>query len=77
MGQVFLCEHKLMRRRVAVKVLPINKANDPSSLERFYREARAAGSLGSPSATPVASAADVKVCASPGRSLSTMTIWSL
>src|SRR5262245_11957308 len=22
MGQVFLCEHKLMRRRVAVKVLP-------------------------------------------------------
>src|SRR6478752_2107657 len=40
MGQVFLCEHKLMRRRVAVKVLPSAKAADPASLERFYREAR-------------------------------------
>jgi len=35
MAQVFLCEHKLMRRRVAIKVLPTAKANDPSSLERF------------------------------------------
>ena len=25
MGTVFLCEHKLMRRRVAVKVLPTAK----------------------------------------------------
>src|SRR5207253_6111085 len=41
MGQVFLCEHKIMRRRVAVKVLPSAKADDPSSLERFLREARA------------------------------------
>ena len=42
MGSVYLCEHKFMRRRVAVKVLPAAKAEDPSSLERFYREARAA-----------------------------------
>src|SRR6266481_3401150 len=35
MGMVYLCEHKLMRRRVAVKVLPTNKAEDPASLERF------------------------------------------
>jgi serine/threonine protein kinase len=48
MGQVFLCEHKLMRRRVAVKVLPTAKASDPSSLERFYREARAAAALDHP-----------------------------
>src|ERR1700733_7012907 len=41
MGSVFLCEHIVMRRRVAVKVLPSAKAADPSSLERFYREARA------------------------------------
>src|SRR4029077_18054557 len=34
MGQVFLCEHTMMRRRVAVKVLPAAKADDPSSLER-------------------------------------------
>src|SRR5436190_23562442 len=28
MGSVFLCEHKLMRRRVALKVLPAAKAED-------------------------------------------------
>src|SRR4051794_31951703 len=28
MGSVYLCEHKLMRRRVAVKVLPTAKAED-------------------------------------------------
>jgi eukaryotic-like serine/threonine-protein kinase len=48
MGQVFLCEHKLMRRRVAVKVLPTAKAEQESSLERFYREARAVASLDHP-----------------------------
>src|SRR5262249_53020737 len=45
MGSVYLCEHKLMRRRVAVKVLPTTKADDTSSLERFYREARAVAAL--------------------------------
>jgi serine/threonine protein kinase len=45
MGSVYLCEHKLMRRRVAVKVLPTAKADDTSSLERFYREARAVAAL--------------------------------
>jgi len=48
MAQVFLCEHKLMRRRVAIKVLPVVKANDPSSLERFYREARAVAAVDHP-----------------------------
>jgi eukaryotic-like serine/threonine-protein kinase len=48
MGSVYLCEHKLMRRRVAVKVLPTDKAADQSSLERFYREARAAAALDHP-----------------------------
>src|SRR5262249_28466666 len=37
MGSVYLCEHKFMRRRVAVKVLPAAKAEDQASLERFYR----------------------------------------
>jgi serine/threonine protein kinase len=45
MGQVFLCEHMLMRRRVAVKVLPTARAEDPIALERFYREARAVAAL--------------------------------
>src|SRR5579871_89013 len=48
MGNVFLCEHKLMRRRVAVKVLPTKGKEDTSSLERFYREARAVAALDHP-----------------------------
>src|ERR1700722_7865281 len=48
MGSVFLCEHKFMRRRVAVKVLPTAKAADPSSLERFYRESRAVAAVDHP-----------------------------
>jgi serine/threonine protein kinase len=48
MGSVYLCEHMLMRRRVAVKVLPTAKAEDPASLERFYREARAVAALDHP-----------------------------
>src|SRR5262245_55554637 len=48
MGLVYLCEHKLMRRRVAVKVLPTAKAKDPAALERFQREARAVAALDHP-----------------------------
>jgi eukaryotic-like serine/threonine-protein kinase len=48
MGQVFLCEHKLMRRRVAVKVLPAAKGQDDASRERFYQEARAVAALDHP-----------------------------
>lgn len=48
MGQVFLAEHKQMRRRVAIKVLPQAKANDRSSLERFQREGRAIAALDHP-----------------------------
>src|SRR6266576_3946429 len=43
MGQVFLCEHMYMKKRVAIKVLPPAKAEQPAALGRFYREARAAG----------------------------------
>jgi serine/threonine protein kinase len=48
MGSVFLCEHKSMRRRVAIKVLPVGQAKDPAALERFYREARAVAALDHP-----------------------------
>jgi serine/threonine protein kinase len=47
-GSVYLCEHALVRRKVAIKVLPAAKADSPSALARFYREARAAGSLDHP-----------------------------
>jgi serine/threonine protein kinase len=48
MGQVFLCEHLFMKKRVAVKILPPAKAEQPAALGRFYREARAAGQLDHP-----------------------------
>jgi len=48
MGQVFLCEHMFMKRRIAIKVLPPAKAEQPAALGRFYREARAAGCLEHP-----------------------------
>jgi serine/threonine protein kinase/Tol biopolymer transport system component len=48
MGNVYLCEHKVMRRLVAIKVLPHEQAKDPAALERFHREARAAAALDHP-----------------------------
>jgi serine/threonine protein kinase len=48
MGQVFLCEHITMGRKVALKILPVQQAEDPASLARFYREARAVARLDHP-----------------------------
>ena len=48
MGAVYLCEHTLMKRLVALKVLPVEKLDDHSNLERFYREARAVAALDHP-----------------------------
>ena len=47
MGSVFLCEHRHMRRRVAVKLLPPNPG-DPSHLQRVQREAQAVAMLDHP-----------------------------
>jgi eukaryotic-like serine/threonine-protein kinase len=48
MGVVYLCEHRGMRRRVALKVLQKRRARDEVALERFLREARAAAALSHP-----------------------------
>ena len=48
MGQVYLCEHTRMGRRVAIKILPPDKATDQVCLDRFFREARAAAALDHP-----------------------------
>lgn len=48
MSSVYLAEHVLMHRRVAIKVLPQNRIEDSSYLARFYREAHAAGQLEHP-----------------------------
>jgi serine/threonine-protein kinase len=48
MSSVYLAEHELMKRRVAIKVLPPNRVNDASYLERFRLEARAVARLDDP-----------------------------
>src|SRR5437868_4550257 len=48
MGAVYLCEHTLMRRLVALKVLPVEMLDDPQNLDRFHREARAVAALDHP-----------------------------
>jgi eukaryotic-like serine/threonine-protein kinase len=48
MGSVYLCEHILMKRRVALKVLPASDAEDESAIARFHREARAVAALDHP-----------------------------
>jgi serine/threonine protein kinase len=48
MSKVYLCEHVVMRRRVALKLLPADRIDDPSSVGRFHREARAVAALDHP-----------------------------
>jgi serine/threonine-protein kinase len=48
MSSVYLAEHEMMKRRVAIKVLPLNRVEDSSYLERFRLEARAVARLDDP-----------------------------
>jgi serine/threonine-protein kinase len=48
MSHVYLAQHRLIGRRVAVKVLPPDKVKDAGYLDRFLREARAAAQLDHP-----------------------------
>lgn len=48
MGAVFLAEHTTLKRQVALKVLPSDKAKDQIGVERFHREARAVAALDHP-----------------------------
>jgi response regulator RpfG family c-di-GMP phosphodiesterase/serine/threonine protein kinase len=48
MGMVFLAEHRLLRRRVAVKVLPLDEDCPPELRQRFYAEMRVLAELQHP-----------------------------
>jgi serine/threonine protein kinase len=48
MGTVFLAEHVLIKRRVALKLLHAELAADSAMVKRFMNEAAAAGMLGHP-----------------------------
>jgi serine/threonine protein kinase len=48
MSRVYLCEHAVMRHRVAAKMLPVREGADPIAVTRFLREARAAAAINHP-----------------------------
>src|SRR5262249_38215991 len=48
MGQVLLCDHLILRKLVAVKLLRLPKTAGEEAEARFLREARAAASLDDP-----------------------------
>jgi hypothetical protein len=45
MGEVYLAEHQMMKRPVAIKVIRPHRASDPGALARFEREVRATSRL--------------------------------
>jgi serine/threonine-protein kinase len=48
MSSVYLAEHSLIRRQVAIKILPSSKAHDTMLADRFSREVRATARLNHP-----------------------------
>jgi serine/threonine protein kinase len=52
MGEVFRATDTRLRRCVAVKLLPLKRAVDPLSQQRFLHEARAASALNHPTSYP-------------------------
>ncbi len=48
MGEVFRAEDTLLKRQVALKILPLQVSNSPERLARFRREAESLAALNHP-----------------------------
>ena len=59
MGDVYLAEQQFPRRKVALKLLATNLAEDEAFRERFVRESDAAASLDHPNIIPIYGAGEV------------------
>lgn len=53
MGAIYLAHHESLRKDVVVKILPPESAANPRTVERFFREARAAAKLEHPNIVQV------------------------
>ena len=70
MGLVYLAEHRLMRRRVAVKVLPVDDDCHVSLRQRFYAEMRVLAELNHPNIVQAFDAGDIPA---PGPNMPSLT----
>ncbi len=62
MGTVYLAEHRLMHRRVAIKVLPVDEDCPASVKQRFYGEMRLLAELSHPNVVLALDAGELEAC---------------